>query len=445
MADAPNILWICTDQQFAGALGCAGNDDLETPHLDRLAARGIRFDEAYCADPVCTPSRASMLTGRMPHETGVTANGEELPPDYHDETMGQLFDTAGYECAYAGKWHVPGLSPVDAGFERIQERNDPQLADTCVDFIERDHDSPFLLAAHFDNPHNICEWARDQNLPWGNVDRPPVEECPTLPANFHPPPFEPGLLRREMRKDTFSMGVMVDASPEEWRQYRHAYYRLVERVDRAVGRILEALATEGLSDDTLVVFTSDHGDGVGAHQINQKWLLYEEETRVPLLMAGPGVPEGEVDDHLVSTGLDLLPTLCDFADIDVPGDLRGRSLRDICVDDEVDWRPSLVVQTSDPIEGRAVRTDRYKYILYRRGRDREQLFDMQADRGEMVDLSSDADHADVLEAHRDRLLEWCAQTGDIFAERYPEGAPLIPGRELSEMREYIRTYDDEPA
>jgi arylsulfatase A-like enzyme len=438
MPESPNVLWICTDQQFAGALGCAGNDDLETPNVDRLAARGTRFEEAYCADPLCVPSRASMLTGRMPHETGVTQNGDELPPAYHDETLGRLFDAAGYTCAYGGKWHVPGLSPEAAGFERICGKDDHALADACVDFLERDHGEPFLLAAHFDDPHNICEWARDQNLPWGNVPRVPTEECPTLPANYHPPPYEPGTLRREIRADTFSLGAMADASPDRWRQYRHAYYRLVERVDREVGRILDALDAAGLADDTVVVFTSDHGDGVGAHQVSQKWLLYEEETRVPLVVAGPDTAAGAVDDHLVSTGLDLLPTLCDYAGVAAPPDCRGRSVRPLAAGEDTEWRDRLVVQTFGPVEGRAVRTERYKYVVYAHGRDREQLFDMRTDRGEMVDRSGDADHADVLETHRDLLLEWVAATGDVFAERYPEGAPLIPGRELTEMRDYVR-------
>jgi arylsulfatase A-like enzyme len=443
MPERPNILWICTDQQFAGALGCAGNDDIETPNLDRLAARGVRFEEAYCADPVCVPSRASMVTGRPPHETGVTANGEALPAEYHHETLGVLLDDAGYDCGYGGKWHVPGLDVETAGFERLCEKDDHRLAGACIEFLERDRDAPFLLAAHFDNPHNICEWARGQNLPWGDIERPPVEECPPLPANFHIPPFEPDVLRRETRKRTKTMGSMADATPEEWRQYRHAYYRLVETVDTELGRILTALDEEGVTEDTVVIFTSDHGDGNGAHQVNQKWLLYEEETRVPLIVAGPGTADGAVDDHLVSTGLDLLPTLCDYGDTEPPSALQGRSIRPLAAGRAPDdWRDRVVIETYDPIEGRAVRTDRYKYIVYRRGRGREQLFDLRTDRGEMVDLSVDADYADVLAEHRDLLLEWCVDTGDIFAERYPEGAPLIPGRDLEELRQYIETHSE---
>jgi arylsulfatase A-like enzyme len=434
MAEQPNILWICTDQQFAGALGASGNKEVDTPHLDRLADRGTRFNEAYCTNPVCVPSRASMLTGRMPHELNVTSNDDELATDYYEETIGRVLNRAGYVCRYGGKWHIPGVDPGDIGFEQICGMDDHQLIDSCIEFIQSDYEDPFFLAAHFDNPHNICEWARYQNLPWGDVERPELEKCPNLPANFHPPPFEPGHIRREMRNRPKTLGAMVDASPDEWRQYRHAYYRLVEKVDRQIGRLLSVLNDEGLMDETVIIFTSDHGDGLGAHQINQKWLLYEEETRVPLIVVDPDTTGGRTDNHLVSTGLDLLPTFCDYANIQKPTDLQGRSLRPLTTGETEEWRDHLIVQTHSPLKGRAVRTERYKYIVYNRGQNREQLFDMVNDRGEMVDLSLDADHDAVLKEHRRLLYEWCIETDDIFAERYPDRAPLIPGKDLTDMR-----------
>jgi arylsulfatase A-like enzyme len=456
MPDRPNILVICTDQHFAGAMSCAGNNDIDTPAIDRLAADGVQFPEAYCTSPLCTPSRASMLTGLMPHTTGVLDNGDELPEKYHDRTLGAVFEGAGYECAYGGKWHVPGVDPTDVGFERICDHNDLELANACIDFLERDHEAPFFLVASYDDPHNICEWARDQNLPWGNIDRVSTEACPSLPPNFHPPPFEPSVIRKEMKRHPKTMGAMVDASLAEWRQYRHAYYRLIERVDTEIGHILNVLEATDLREDTLVVFLSDHGDGNASHRINQKWWLYEEETRVPFVVAPPESEGKSFDstgkmgltaDHLISTGLDLLPTLCDYADINVEADCPGRSVRPLIEDRNTEangtddsWRDALVVQTHAPVEGRIVRTERYKYIVYERGRQREQLFDLQNDREEMVDLSVNTDYEQVLDAHRERLLQWVAETDDVFGERYPAGAPLIPGGDPQDLIDRIDEY-----
>ncbi|RDZ51367.1 sulfatase [Haloferax sp. Atlit-4N] len=461
----PNVLVICTDQQFAGAMSCAGNEYLDTPAMDRIAATGTRFTESYCAAPVCTPSRGAMLTGRMPHETGITENNDAIPEEYRDDTVGRLFEEAGYECGYAGKWHLPDseVSP-EHGFECLSGHDDDRVVDPCLDFLSRDRDAetPFMLVASFDDPHNICEYARGQNLPWGSLNEPPLEECPPLPSNHAVPPFEPETLRPEMADRHKTLGAMVDASPEEWRRYRNAYYRLVERVDARLGRLLDGLDAEGAAEETLVVFMSDHGDGNGAHQINQKWLLYEEQARVPFVVNPPGEsvpsspPEGDggrintddsrTDDHLVSTGLDLLPTLCDYASITPPADLLGESVRPFVTgEDPAGWRDVLVTETFDPIEGRMVRSDRYKYIVYKRGRQREQLFDMEDDRGELVDLSVAADYDDVLDDHRRHLLEWCRKTNDLFGERHPAGAPLVPGFNLKDLQTYMDTGEEPDA
>jgi arylsulfatase A-like enzyme len=435
MPDRPNVLWVCTDQQTADALGCV-SPHLDTPAMDRLADRGVRFDRAYCPEPVCGPSRAAMLTGRMPHETGVTENGD-APDEYADRSAGALLRAAGYETAYAGKWHLPSMDPnpgaADYGFRAVGGFDDTRLPGACADFLsDRDGDRPFFLAAHFDDPHNICEWSRNQVLPWGSVEDVPTEECPPLPANFPVPPFEPGSLaglRRDMRS---IRGAIADEwPPEAWRHYRHAYYRLVERVDAGLDRILGALDDAGVRDETVVVFTSDHGDMNGAHRLNQKWALYDESARVPLLVDAPDGMSGAVDSRLVSTGLDLLPTLCDYAGADAPDDLHGRSLRPAVDGDDPDWRDAVVTETHMyNLDGRMVRTDGFKYAVYGRGRHREQLFDMRSDPGEMVNLAVDARHEDVLDAHRERLLDWCAETGDLYMEHYGRpGLPSIPGYE----------------
>lgn len=448
----PNVLYVCTDQQFAGALSCAGTDWIDTPNLDRLAAEGVRFPNTYCANPLCTPSRASLLTGRFPTTVGVEENGQAIDPEYREEELGTLFAAAGYDTGYAGKFHVPEIAlppDNDHGFERLCGFDDREIPDACRGFLARDRDRPYLLTAQFDNPHNICEWSRDQPLPWGPVDVPPAEECPTLPANFHPPPYEPVVLRTEMADDRAN-GAMTDAAPDEWRRYRGAYYRLVEKVDAAVGEILEAVDL----DATLVVFTSDHGDGHGAHRTIQKTLFYEESVRVPLVVRPPGGIEGRdrdqgpnrerdrdggrVEDALVSNGLDLLPTLCDYAGIDPPAELPGRSIRPLVEGTaDADRRDAVVAQTRREdwdLTGRMVRTDRYKYVVYNRGRRREQLFDLQADPGKMVDLTESDAHADALDRHRELLLEHCLAREDRFEEHYGHpGLPTLPGYEYEEL------------
>lgn len=211
-------------------------------------------------------------------------------------------------------------------------------------------------------------------------------------------------------------------------------------------------------DATLVVFTSDHGDGHGAHRTIQKTLFYEESVRVPLVVRPPGGIErrdrgrdrnrnrererdqdgGRIEDALVSNGLDLLPTLCDYAGIDPPPDLPGRSVRPLVEREaDADRRDAVVAQTRREdwdLTGRMVRTDRYKYVVYNRGRRREQLFDLRADPGEMVDLTESDAHAAALDRHRELLLEHCLAREDRFEEHYGHpGLPTLPGYEYAEL------------
>jgi len=423
----PNILFICTDQQFAGAMSCAGNGDLHTPAMDSLAASGVRFAQTYCTQPLCTPSRASLATGLMPHQLSVVGNGDGIPEQYRPHETGTLLSAAGYDCAYGGKWHVPKMSMEEGhGFSRIHPFGDHGLADFCIDFLRQSHDQPFFLTANFDNPHNICEWARNEPLPWGEIERVPEEQCPPLPANFATMPDEPQLLNW-VRAGQLGIHPTGGWSPALWRQYRHAYYRLCEKVDAEIGRILQALHETGQEQNTVVIFTSDHGDGLGAHGWNQKWALWEEAVRVPLIVSQSGVTlAGGVDrEHLVSNGLDLLPTLCDYAGIAPPAHAPGHSLRGLAEGRQQEsWRDELVVETCwrEPWDersfrnasGRVLRTDRYKYVVYSWGQHREQLFDLESDPGEMVNLATCVRYQPVLVEHRDRLARWCEATGDGF-------------------------------
>ena len=313
-----NVVYVFCDQLSATAVSYAGNPDVHTPNIDRLAAEGVRFDRGYCTFPLCTPARASMFSGRNPHEVGVPFNGHGIDERYREQELGNLVRAAGYECGYGGKWHVREIAmPVDNdhGFEVYSGWDDSNLAGRCVDYMREHRDGPFFVVASFDNPHNVCEMAREQILPWGPVPEVPrIEDCPPLPPNWPVDPYEPGAMQsfRAWFRRHHALGESYTA--DQWRRYRYLYYRIVERADREVGRILEGIDELGLADSTLVIFSSDHGDMAGAHGFTQKTVLYDDAVRVPFIFRGPGVEKGKVvPGALASNGLDLLPTICDYA------------------------------------------------------------------------------------------------------------------------------------
>lgn len=432
-AARPNILWIMTDQQCADSLSIAGNPDLSTPAMDSIAAAGVRFEKAYCTQPICVPSRTSMMTGKMPHETGVTFNLERM--DLYDRSLGHVMTDAGYDTGYVGKWHIPEETSGDwHGFEFMiegsHEFNDQYVAAPVIDFITRPRNKPFFAVASFVNPHDICEWARKlahfgrgEEL-WNGIipDAPPPGQCPELPSNFAIPENEPGIIRDHQ---TWLPGAypVRGWSEDTWRQYRWGHCRLTELADREIGKILAALRSSGLDQNTIIILVSDHGDGNGAHQWNQKNLLYDEPARVPLIVAGPGVQKpGRTDEHLVSTGLDLFPTFCDYAGVPVSDDLRGLSLRPLVEGRSGPTHDAVVVETdlhrrygqSGGVFGRMLRTPRYKYVAYSEGELREQLFDMQNDPGEMNNLAVEPAYRSVLAEHRQMLAAKLQETDDFF-------------------------------
>lgn len=428
----PNILWIMTDQQPPDLMSCTGNKYLQTPAMDSLAVKGVRFDLAYCANPICVPSRASMMTGKMPHDIGVTYNMELH--EIFSPSMGTVMTQAGYDTGYIGKWHIP--MPIKTtewhGFNHMMEGtrqfNDQHFAEPSIDFIRRKRNKPYFLVASFVNPHDICEWARratggfpERRMQLWNgaiADTPPPEECPPLPANFDIPEHEPDIIReyQTWQPPTYPVREWPD---ERWRQYRWALNRLTERVDREIARILDVV-----DDNTIIIFTSDHGDGNAAHQWNQKTLFYEESARVPFIISGKGIAKpGSVDgEHLVQTGLDIFTTICDYAKAGTPADLHGHSLRPIVEGKPVQWREQLVVENdlspaygrSIGVEGRMLRTRNYKYSVYSSGKIREQLTDMRNDPGEMNNLAVDPAYAGILQQHRERLARELERTRDAF-------------------------------
>ncbi len=416
----PNLLVVMADQLGAHVVD---RDEgwVETPNLDRLRGSGAEFTRAYVTFPLCVPSRASLLTGRMPHELGIGGNRHAdapVEPATSAESMGHLLTAAGYDCGYAGKWHaVSPSAPDGAGFEVLHPFGDRGLADAAVDWLRGrcDARAPFALFVSFDDPHSVCEYARRQPMPYGDVSPGAVRDSPPLPANHLPAPFEAEAVRFEKRAAQQTYGT-AEYTAEEWRGYRSAYRRLVERVDAQVGRVLGALDEAGLTESTLVVFTSDHGDGDAAHRWNQKTALFEECVRVPLFVSGPGILTGPREAP-VSAGLDLLPTLLAAAGAPIPASLRGRVLP---LRDEEPSDPDRVVgietrfERADPplTRGRAVHAGRYKYAVYSWGRYREQLHDLHADPLEQRNLATESAFDELRDRMRACLLQWCIDTED---------------------------------
>jgi len=428
-----------TDQQTADALSFRmGNEYVNTPAMDSIAARGTYFSRAYAPNPLCMPARNSIFTGRFPHETGVTDNSAmhtgKLLDHERFPTLGTHFRKAGYRTAYFGKWHLcyDRDRPDTHGFETYdRQQKDAVTADHAVQFLRQEHQQPFLLVASFLNPHNVAELSRGQPLSNGPIGDPPaLTQLPPAPANLGAPVFEPDTMTFVRRgyhanKRLFPVGHFT---PSMWQALRWGYYRLVEKVDAEIGRVLEALREAGLEDDTLVVFVSDHGECAGAHGLTQKTVFYEESARVPLIIAPPGSQSRE-SDAFVNVGVDLLPTLLEYAGLDCPEELPGESLRPLVRGEPVTgWRDHVVIgnhlsqgalieEGFVPItQGRMVRTDRYKYCVYQHGEHRESLVDLANDPGEMVDLAADPAYRDILLEHRALLRRFGQQHDDALVE-----------------------------
>ena len=450
-ANRPNLLLIITDQQSADVMSCRmGPQYINTPAMDSLAADGTLFTRAYSANPLCMPLRNSLFTGRYPHETGVTMNARPKNGSLGDEfvCMGTYFRNAGYETVYSGKWHLcfNEKDPRTHGFKILNRKMrltppeidnyDARVSHAAVKFLEERLDKPFLLVVSLMNPHNICEWARraagrKQKLSCGEIGTPPSSsnQLPPPPPNLDIPKNEPDgmtLIRRACQVDD-GLFPVSRFTAEDWRKQRWGYYRMVEKVDGEIAKVLDALRKAGNEDDTVVVFTSDHGDCTGAHRFNQKTVFYDESVRVPLIVSWKGKTVKGVSDALVNTGIDILPTLLACAGIEQPAALPGRSVLPLVFGQHVTWRDHLVAenhlaQTGEvdglrpTMEGRMVRTERYKYCLYSRGMRRESLIDMKTDPGEANDLAVDPEYRDVILKHRKLLAAFGEEHDDPLVD-----------------------------
>lgn len=427
MSDQPNIVLIVMDQLSAFAVGAYGCAEARTPNIDAVAARGVRFETAYTPCPVCMPARVAMWTGRYNHETGIEHNQPNalIPGDI--TPLGLTISRAGYRCAHFGKTHDAGslrgftLQDSWRGSAEVEEgyppygccRLDDYTTPRAAAFLREQHDAPFLLVADLGNPHDICNWVGDHAGP-REVEA--TDDLPPLPDNFEVDDWDtrPVPVRFNCctnKRDAQRAGW----SPAQYRHYLAAYHHYCFRADREVGRILD---TVGDRDDTVVIITADHGEGMAQHgMVTKAGHFYEACTRVPLIVTGPGIAGGATAAAPLASLLDLHPTLADLADAQAPDNLRGRSLKP-WIDDPShadDGVPAISAWRGGDeciSPARMLRTKRYKYTRFNHDGG-EELYDLQNDPGETRNLKDDAD---ALAHHHTLLKQHCDDVGDPFFE-----------------------------
>ncbi len=431
----PNVLLIVSDDQRPDTIAELGNPVIETPNLDRLVRRGSVFTNTTCANPICTPSRAELLTGCSGLRNGVFDFGRTI--DATLATLPQSFNQAGYTTWYCGKWHNDGR-PAKHGYMRtnrlytgggakwwkpqvdyrgqevtgykgwiFRDSDDnplPELgvgltpaiseliADGAIDIIQQSQ-GPFLIHVNFTAPHDPLL------TPPGYENRYDPATIP-LPKNFMPDhPFDHG--NRGGRDEVL---LPIPRTEKIVRADIAAYYAVISHMDAQLGRILDALETQGKTESTVVVFCSDHGLGMGSHGLRGKQNMYEHTIRVPMIFAGPNIPIGkQFTGHAYLR--DIFPTLCELTGVAKP-DVDGKSQLPVMQGKRDSMYEFVVGYFRD--SQRMIRTNKWKLIQYPLV-NRTQLFDLEADPWELVNLADDPNHATTRNDMSKRLDEWLRQ------------------------------------
>lgn len=439
----PNVLFIATDDLNC-ALGCYGHPVVKTPNLDRLAARGVRFERAYTQFALCSPSRSSLMTGLGPDTTTIynlQKHFREAIPNV--VTLGQCFQKNGYYVARVGKiYHYgnPGQIGTDGlddaptwqhrvnpkGVDKDEEpklifgtperkgigssicyyaspepgekHTDGMVASEIIKMMEESKDKPFFLGAGFYRPH--CPYISPKKY----FDMYPADK-------MKPIPLADG-------EDKLAPPWAYFTTPPNWnmsyktqQEALQAYYAAISFVDANVGRLLDAVDRLGIADNTVIVFWSDHGYGTGEHGQWMKQTVFEAATRIPLIFAGPGVKaKGKASPRTVEM-LDFYPTLADLCGLsEVPSNLHGKSLRPLLENPNAKWdRPAISQvarnrnEAGKPMMGYSIRTERYRYTEWNGGAEGAELYDYQADPKELKNLAKSAVHAKTRAELKNRL------------------------------------------
>jgi len=445
----PNVLFLISDD-LNNMLGCYGDPKARTPNIDRLAARGVRFDRSYCTFPLCGPSRNSMLTGLYPNSTGILTNSQifrQSIPSQH--SLSQVFRLSGYFAARIGKlyhYNVPNsigtnghddpgsweLELNPAGVDRLehhpdiitltpgqfggtlswfaspksdQYHTDGLMAEDAQWVLERcakRKDRPFFLAVGFFRPHTPYVAPKEPYFGWyPEKDMRVVANVKGDQADI--PPAGLGSYKKEQDKLTDDLR----------RQSLQAYYASISFMDAQVGRVVDSLDQLGLADNTIIVFTSDHGYHTGEHGLWQKMSLFEESARVPMLIVAPGVTtKGGVAKSPVSH-IDLFPTLTELCGLKAPSNIQGQSLVPMLKDPSITGRGWAITQVTrggagagaaqnlkandKRFFGYSLRTARWRYTEWDEGRQGRELYDHDADPFEQTNLASKVKHAKTVD------------------------------------------------
>lgn len=449
-SDRPNVLFLISDD-LNNYLGCYGDPRARTPNIDALAARGVTFERAYCTFPLCGPSRNAILTGLYPNSNGILANSQifrQTIPSHH--SLSQAFRLEGYFAARIGKlyhYNVPKSIGSDghddpaswelelnpAGVDRLEEEKDiftlrpgsfggtlswhaspksdefhtdamlAKDAEWVLERCAREKERPFFLAVGFFRPHTPYVAPKEPYFGWY-----PEKDMPLFPAIDQNPAGVPAAALASYKKE---QDQLTDKLRQKCVQ---AYYASISFMDAQVGRVVAALDRLGLAENTIIVFTSDHGYHMGEHGLWQKLSLFEGSARVPLLIVAPGAGRGTVVKEPVSH-LDLYPTLTDLAGVEASPNLQGQSLAPMLRNPEATgrgWALTQVVRIGGGKAGKSkagatqgkgsggnrffgysFRTSRYRYTEWDEGERGRELYDHEVDPGELVNLATMPEHA----------------------------------------------------
>ena len=416
----PNILFFFTDDQPQNCLGVTGNDHIETPHLDALARRGTLFDNAFVTTAICCSSRASILTGQHLSRHGIDDFKKPLSAVAFGQSYPAILRKAGYRTGYLGKYAIgnPGIGqrdlslpaerfddwygfPQNISFRQVVD-GEPRfltslMTERALAFLRAaEPDRPFCLTVAFKEPHGPFNFFDPEAPdPYENAQLP-------VPATFSPEAWnsQPEFIRKSLNGDG---GRRRLDDPDRLQRELRTFYRTVTRADAAVGAILQELARLGLDENTVVIFSSDHGSLLGDHGLTGKWLMYENSIRVPLIIfdprADPQAARGRRDE--IALNIDLAPTMLSIAGLEAPASMQGRDLMPIVRREPVAWRSHFYYQhhynTNPPrspiAKSEGIRDRRWKYIRYPEQQPPfEQLFDLESDPLERNNLAPLTEH-----------------------------------------------------
>jgi arylsulfatase A-like enzyme len=463
----PNLILFLPDQQRADTIACYGGKNVHAPNLNKLAAESVVFERTYVTHPVCTPSRSSLMTGTWPHINGCTRNS--VPLDRRFRSFAELIDGKDYRTAYLGKWHLGEDGPARRGFQQWISTEEPgdytnflvlagltpdekngafsELAISnlplelsrpkflerhACEFIEKHFRDPFVLVVAFVEPHSPYNGPLNDEHPLSEIDLDPTA---TLPENDNIPlryrlmrewQQARAVLDRQRLPNQFFFGV----TPDEYRSIKQRYLGLVTLVDQSIGAILGCLERFGLSDNTIVVHTSDHGDSLGAHHLFAKEVMFEEAARVPFLIRLPGQKRSKLIPQPVSH-IDFTPTLLDLLGQPTLPQCAGKSLLPLIHDQEmpaesifIEWAPNrtkvkkrtslaprrMIKRVIDESTRTIVSSDGWKLSL--RDKDLNELYNLTDDPLETRNLYSDRQYASVISRYSDEIHGWQESTHD---------------------------------